>query len=254
MLKSVSIKIITGFVVIGAVVLLYLYFLDGSVYSNYNVKISDQFSLEIGDPVYVDRTKTGEIMHIDKNVKPGGFITLSIQLPESFNIPDKSKLNVFLNEDSSTLLLNIELIPSYNYYSPGDTLQLDNVILPEIENKMEMSAEPSMDSIPQMIDTEKAVIKNVDNALPENEVQFRVQVMVSSREFAVDSKRFFGLKGIYLLKEGEVIKYFYGLPNSFDEAVLLQKEAQEAGLKDAFVVAYRNGIRISMKEARTLIK
>lgn len=62
-------------------------------------------------------------------------------------------------------------------------------------------------------------------------------------------QNFKGLKPVSIESSGTVYRYFYGETNSYDEVKQLQKEAVEKGYKDAFIVAYKKGSRISVDEA-----
>lgn len=51
-----------------------------------------------------------------------------------------------------------------------------------------------------------------------------------------------------------VVVYTVGELRNFDDAVKLQEQIRQEGVKDAFVVAYHNGKRITLKEAREITK
>jgi hypothetical protein len=53
-------------------------------------------------------------------------------------------------------------------------------------------------------------------------------------------------------KVGSFLKYTSGKFKSSAEAFKHQKKLAEAGFKDCFVVAFKNGQRIDMKEAKSL--
>lgn len=88
--------------------------------------------------------------------------------------------------------------------------------------------------------------KNSDSA---EGVVFKVQISASSRDLATKSSNFKGLKNISKLKEGKLIKYFYGNVSSYDEAEKLLSKAKDKGYSSAYIVAFRNGDLISVKEA-----
>lgn len=81
-------------------------------------------------------------------------------------------------------------------------------------------------------------------------VVFRVQVKTSSREMDVDHPFFKGEKDIVMHRSGAYFKYSIGAYSDYDlarqEALKLRKD----GFKGAFVVAYQNGERIDIAQAR----
>lgn len=80
-------------------------------------------------------------------------------------------------------------------------------------------------------------------------IQFRVQIAVSSQKKELDSPDFNGLNDVgYYFHEG-LYKYTVGNLPRLEDAVELQMGLQQAGYKDAFVVAFSNNERITPAEA-----
>lgn len=78
---------------------------------------------------------------------------------------------------------------------------------------------------------------------------FRVQITTSPKAIATNPENFNGLSPIWEYKADNTYRYTYGEAFSLSEATFLQKTAREKGYKDAFVVAFKNGQRISVNEA-----
>ncbi len=85
-------------------------------------------------------------------------------------------------------------------------------------------------------------------------IYFSVQFASSSKKKSNNSPDFKGLKDVDNYYHNGLYKYIVGKENSLEEAVKLQKKLREKGFKDAFVVAFNNGKRISPKEAVKLLK
>jgi N-acetylmuramoyl-L-alanine amidase len=81
------------------------------------------------------------------------------------------------------------------------------------------------------------------------EIIFRVQILTSPKAIDTNSENFKGLSPIWEYKTDETYRYTYGEAYSLKEATTLQKTARDKGFKDAFVVAFKNGQRISVNEA-----
>ena len=85
-------------------------------------------------------------------------------------------------------------------------------------------------------------------------LMFGVQILISPSKIVKGSSKFKGLKEVREEKEKGMYKYVYGEVQGMSEAVELQDEMRVKGFKDAFVVAYLNNKRISIKEARERLK
>lgn len=80
-------------------------------------------------------------------------------------------------------------------------------------------------------------------------VEFRVQLIASSRKLAASDASFKGLTPVSYYEEGGLYKYTYGSTDDYNEALRLQREARKA-VAGAFVVAFVDGKRVSVAEAR----
>lgn len=85
------------------------------------------------------------------------------------------------------------------------------------------------------------------------EVVFSVQIAASTRLKPHNSPDFKGVKDIWHYEHGGAFKYVVGKETSLMAAMELQNEMQEAGFKDAFVVAFHKGERISPRQAVELL-
>ncbi|MFZ4399807.1 MAG: N-acetylmuramoyl-L-alanine amidase family protein [Bacteroidales bacterium] len=86
-----------------------------------------------------------------------------------------------------------------------------------------------------------------------NEISFRIQFATSATEKSTSASEFLNLVKVKKYFHGNLYKYTVGdEPNLIDANKLLVK-MQEKGFKDAFVVAFLNGERISPTQAVKLI-
>jgi N-acetylmuramoyl-L-alanine amidase len=85
------------------------------------------------------------------------------------------------------------------------------------------------------------------------EISFRVQFATSATEKPVSSPEFSNLKNVKKYYHGNLYKYTVGDEQDIKEANKLLIRMQEKGFKDAFLVAFLNGERISPTQAIKLL-
>ena len=80
-------------------------------------------------------------------------------------------------------------------------------------------------------------------------IVFKVQIAAGSKMLAPKSYNFNGLDQISRQKSNTIYRYFYGNTASYSAAVKLLDIAISKGFSDAHVVAYKDGEKISIKQA-----
>ncbi len=97
------------------------------------------------------------------------------------------------------------------------------------------------------------VLSEIDSENEESDANkniiFKVQIASGSRKLETKSYNFKGLKGIERVKIGNSYKYYLGKTSNFTEIQDYYKQAKEKGYTDAFIVAFKNGKKVSIKEA-----
>ncbi len=82
-----------------------------------------------------------------------------------------------------------------------------------------------------------------------NGITFKVQLSASSKKVALVSSNFKGLKNITSSKENTMYKYMYGETSDYENAKKLLQDAKGKGFSSAFLIAFKNGKSISVKDA-----
>lgn len=80
-------------------------------------------------------------------------------------------------------------------------------------------------------------------------VEFRVQLMASSKDIPLRPEQFNGLNKLSKEPYSNLYRYLYGSTASYKEAQLLKSNADMKGYSTSFIVAYKDGVRIPVKEA-----
>ena len=96
--------------------------------------------------------------------------------------------------------------------------------------------------------TPKEQPKQVENTTNKG-VIFKVQISASAKKLATIPSNFKGLKNISIEQSGKLYKYFYGSEKSYEDSKKRLEEAKQKGYTSAFVVAYKDGIKISVSDA-----
>jgi len=95
----------------------------------------------------------------------------------------------------------------------------------------------------------KKEVAPAEKTISHDAVVFSVQIATSTKKLETIPSNFKGLKSITVEKENTLYKYFYGTANEHKAAKELLKEAQAKGYSSAFIVATKNGKKISISEA-----
>lgn len=80
-------------------------------------------------------------------------------------------------------------------------------------------------------------------------IVFKIQIAASGKDLELTPANFNGLSNITKDNSAAVIKYFYGSAAQYADAKELLAQAKEKGYTSAFVVAFKDGQKISVQDA-----
>jgi N-acetylmuramoyl-L-alanine amidase len=80
-------------------------------------------------------------------------------------------------------------------------------------------------------------------------INFKVQILAGSNKLATKPYNFSGLDQITRQKSNSIYRYFYGNTSDYSIAVELLNKAISKGYTTAYLVAYKDGVKTTMKEA-----
>ncbi|MEA1878008.1 MAG: N-acetylmuramoyl-L-alanine amidase [Bacteroidota bacterium] len=107
------------------------------------------------------------------------------------------------------------------------------------------------ESVPLKTKEEETTIKDnppVKATQSKNGLEFRVQVMASQNRIPINSKAFKGYTTFEEIREGIYFKYISIAKSSYSESSVVRKQLLKS-FPGAFIVAFRNGKKIPLREA-----
>jgi N-acetylmuramoyl-L-alanine amidase len=131
----------------------------------------------------------------------------------------------------------------------GMTASTRNTPLENINGMASAAGKPASEP-----ETQPASASSSPQQASAQEIIFRVQFATSTQKRPLDAPEFAALENVgYYFHEG-LYKYTVGKAASLEEAAAIQRRVQQAGFRDAFVVAFLDQERISPSEAIRLLK
>lgn len=112
------------------------------------------------------------------------------------------------------------------------------------------------EKIPAPIAKPEVVIKTpitkpeTSTETPKSGIIFKVQISASGKKLELTPSNFKGLQNISMTTDnGTLYKYMYGEANNYNEAKLNLAEAKAKGFESAYLVAFKDGKKISIQDA-----
>ena len=78
---------------------------------------------------------------------------------------------------------------------------------------------------------------------------YKIQLSASKKKLALEPKNFKGLQNVKLVYEDNIYKYLYGETSDYESAKNQLNEVKSKGYNSAFLIAFKNGKKISIQEA-----
>ena len=104
-----------------------------------------------------------------------------------------------------------------------------------VDNLVVLENKPNIDKSPKV----------VKKAVPE----FKIQISSSRKKITTKPYNFKGLKMVERVRVGKFYKYYYGKTTNYNNIKSLLKRVKKKGYKSAFIAAFKNGKKISVKQA-----
>lgn len=124
----------------------------------------------------------------------------------------------------------------------------NQTILREVAQKAEEAAKEK-----EKAEAEKKEQPSLAVSLPDSiQIRFRVQIYASPDDLPFTDAKFQNADNLKKYQENGWWKYTSGDAKTFDEVKALQNNLKKNGFPDAFIVAFKNEVKISLDEARKL--
>ena len=136
------------------------------------------------------------------------------------------------------------------YFGAGDG---DEIVKPS------QKIEPVKGTSSDTVFKPKPVVKTTEVKKPEIKPEiktetpggiiFKVQLSASSKKLDLTPSNFKGLQNISMSGDATLYRYMYGETANYDQAKQLLQEAKSKGYTSAFLIAFKNGKKIDVKQA-----
>jgi len=101
-------------------------------------------------------------------------------------------------------------------------------------------------SIDQGSEDDIYIKESVSNSSIYENIIFKVQLAASSKDLKLKPYNFKGMSDLSKVKQGKLYRYYSGGTNNYDEIKAIQKVAKTKGYPDCYIVAYENGVKVSL--------
>lgn len=181
---------------------------------------------------------------------------------------DKTIKTIENNEPESNFLVANNIKINKQLEDAKEKMQTEQKRMEEIETKLNNSLEtndfvntPSAELQAKLKSErnendklrKKLKVDNTDLDSIGQEIIFKIQIISSDTILSINSPKLKGLKNVWEYKEGGLYKYTVGNAKDLKSASVLQSEFRRKGFVGAFVVAFKNGKRIPVREALKLL-
>lgn len=207
--------------------------------------MQDQYmsqSVRLASLVQNEFKQTGR--RIDRGVHQAGFLVLKASAMPSILVelgfistPEEER---YLNTENGVNTLSKSIYQAFLTYKNEQSVALANEETPTTKPAKKPESKQQTTTAPKK---EKAKVANNNN-----ETVFKLQLFSTSKPLDKNDKRLKGLKNVSYYQEGGLYKYTCGDSANYDE-VVRTKQQLASQFKGSFIVAFKNGKKIDVKEA-----
>ncbi len=194
---------------------------------------------------FIQNSFTNKLKRTNRGVKQAGFIVLHQTVMPSVLIEvgflTYKEEGAYLNSANGQMQMATSIanaILEYKHNLDGNVGDFQIQDVPDTASAQETNTK--LPDIPE----------NKPNLVTAKEgVTFKVQIAATAKAIEPKPNNFKGLRNITREKEGGLYKYFYGNTTNYENIRTMEEEAMKKGYKTSFIVAFKDGKKISITEA-----
>jgi len=215
-----------------------------SLYQNANLNQSLLFAQGLQDE-FVKGLKRH-----DRGVKQAGFLVLwkttmpsvLVELGFISNVEEEKYLNTTIGQDELANAMFEAFIGFKGHYEGTESASVNITIKPENVAVNETVTNNQTNT------TDNSVPTNSANA-DESGIVFKIQVKTSSKKIEIIPENFKSYQNVDVYLQDGVYKYTIGEEQTFEKIAELHKKVK-IDFEDSFIIAFKNGIRIPLNQAK----
>jgi N-acetylmuramoyl-L-alanine amidase len=224
-----------------------------------NQSIYQSQSLSLADKVQKQFTK--KVGRHDRGVQQAGFLVLwKTSMPSilvELGFINNMKEEQFLKSEKGQTQMALALYRAFEEYKREFESENHVSKKPETTDKPKATEKPKAADKPVATEKTNTTDKSESTNKPASvsgEVYFSVQFSTLNRKVPVTDKAFKGIKEVEVYESNGAYRYVSGHFQTKSEAVARQTEVRNLGFTDAFIIAFKDGKRVSVKEAEEATK
>lgn len=207
-------------------------------------------SVHLASLVQKEFKQTGK--RIDRGVHQAGFLVLKASAMPSILVelgfisnPQEER---YLNSDNGRKTLANSIFRAFLTYKKEQEIRLKGQAATDLPAP---EAAPTADApVQEKVPAPKPTVpkaKPATSPTPQVPV-FKIQILTSAKPLSANDRQFKGLKGVKHYKENGMYKYTYGESTDYNEILRLKKTVSSK-IKDAFIIAFKNGKKMDTATA-----
>ena len=213
-------------------------------------------SVHLASLVQKEFKQTGK--RIDRGVHQAGFLVLKASAMPSILVelgfisnPTEER---YLNSEIGKIALANSIFQAFLTYKEEQKMRLEESkgdTLPEVKLQQSTTSKPSSSTTSASTTPQKTPVAATSTQTQKATQQvpvFKVQILTSSKPLSPKDRQFKGLKSIDFYKENGLYKYTYGSSTNYNEILRIKKDISKR-IKDAFIIAFKNGKKMDTATA-----
>lgn len=226
-----------------------IFSLTQSLYQNQSLKLADK----------VQRQFSGRAKRNDRGVQQAGFLVLwKTSMPSilvELGFINNANEEQFLNSERGQNQMALALYRAFEEYKREFEAENHATAQTSVKEKKEKKEKKEVKEKPK---TEQPVATSNTSTSTSSSIStdtyYAVQFSTLSRKAPVNDPAFNGVKEVAMYDHNGLYCYVSGHFTNKADAVKRQNEVRALGFKDAFVIAFMNGQRVSVKQADEALK